>query len=507
MLKLFNIVLLLVFFINVDCQTISDYNNLGFTFIKGKINNYEKYLPDHSHVIVEIDDWTTAMRRKVSSEIDSNGCFFLKFFILNKQSVLLSYNTGIASPFVQPNDTLNLTFDADIFPLEIMYSGTPAKTSKAVQNYIWYSNSNSKFNIVESFKDKVLHDTTDFEIYKVRKDSILSIELDSLERYFKKNSIDSLDQLWMKENLNIRYLKSFIELYHPKGYSYEGRINEYIKRASYISENLSENEFSNAYEFAGFTNCLHTYISGIGSYLYKQENENLELNSETQNQNKVEKSKEEWANILFPYKIKATEILANQKLKEATIAHIFLQNLEDRGFDLGLDYTLNYINDPLVKASLIKRHTDYKSRISNQQSGLNEIQKDTIINYLKNKYKGNVLYINIWGTWCSACYHSFENTPDLKHRLKGKDIVYIYLCWNCNKVKWEEAKNKKAIKGEHIFLTTEQFIGLNEIFNINSIPRYIIIDRNGRIINENALSPISVEFMQQELVDQIINAL
>ena len=49
------------------------------------------------------------------------------------------------------------------------------------------------------------------------------------------------------------------------------------------------------------------------------------------------------------------------------------------------------------------------------------------MNALVKSFKGKVVYLDIWGTWCGPCKDELTYVPELKAHFKGKDVVYIYL--------------------------------------------------------------------------------
>ncbi|WP_300601871.1 TlpA disulfide reductase family protein [Niabella sp.] len=107
-----------------------------------------------------------------------------------------------------------------------------------------------------------------------------------------------------------------------------------------------------------------------------------------------------------------------------------------------------------------------------------------------NKYKGKLLYIDFWASWCVPCRSDFPLAAQLKEKLAGKDIVFLYLGgYHDSKRAWQKAREELDIAGEHYFLDESLMKEAEEAFHINSIPHYVIVDKTGNIIEKNAERP------------------
>lgn len=122
--------------------------------------------------------------------------------------------------------------------------------------------------------------------------------------------------------------------------------------------------------------------------------------------------------------------------------------------------------------------------------------------------KGKVVYVDYWHTGCSPCLEEFEHLPQVKARFKtNKDLVFLYLGKDRSvpgeKFRWKRMIEKKGLTGYHYFMTDEKFDRLwSETVNDTTIwkafPHYLIVARDGRIINNNAPRP-SEESLATEL--------
>ena len=101
--------------------------------------------------------------------------------------------------------------------------------------------------------------------------------------------------------------------------------------------------------------------------------------------------------------------------------------------------------------------------------------------------KGKYVYIDVWATWCGPCRGELPHMLRLEEQYAGKDIHFVSLSCDSNKTTWEKRIQKGDIKGIQLC------IGPNSDFMqkylVKGIPRFILLDREGRIIKANAPRP------------------
>lgn len=122
--------------------------------------------------------------------------------------------------------------------------------------------------------------------------------------------------------------------------------------------------------------------------------------------------------------------------------------------------------------------------------------------------KGKVVYVDYWHTGCSPCLKEFEHMPKLKAIFSGnKDLAFLYLGKDRSvpgeKYRWKKMIEKKNLYGSHFFMTDEFYdIIWDETVNDSSVlkafPHYLIVDRDGNILNNHAPRP-SNEILIAEL--------
>jgi thiol-disulfide isomerase/thioredoxin len=105
-----------------------------------------------------------------------------------------------------------------------------------------------------------------------------------------------------------------------------------------------------------------------------------------------------------------------------------------------------------------------------------------------SKNKGKVVYIDFWASWCYPCIGEMPASEKLRQQFTGKDIVFVYISIDKDKDKWVKAAQKLKLT-ENSYVLSAENNPLIEKLSVKSIPRYIIVDKNNSVLDQNALRP------------------
>jgi len=110
---------------------------------------------------------------------------------------------------------------------------------------------------------------------------------------------------------------------------------------------------------------------------------------------------------------------------------------------------------------------------------LDDVAPENILKTILDKYKGKVVLIDIWATWCGPCRAGHESMKPWKQELKGKNIQFVYITSSTSPLKtWQEMI--KDIDGDHYYLTKEQYNYILDKYESQGIPTYAIYDAQGQ---------------------------
>jgi thioredoxin-related protein len=79
----------------------------------------------------------------------------------------------------------------------------------------------------------------------------------------------------------------------------------------------------------------------------------------------------------------------------------------------------------------------------------------------------------------------------LQEEFRGQDVVFVYISVDRNGQSWLNMIKHLQLTGEHYLSNAVVQQQLNEQFNVRSIPRYVLIDKNGKVVTANAARPSS----------------
>jgi peroxiredoxin len=100
-------------------------------------------------------------------------------------------------------------------------------------------------------------------------------------------------------------------------------------------------------------------------------------------------------------------------------------------------------------------------------------------------FRGKIVFINFWTTWCLACVIEMPSMQKLHQIFKDKDFVMLAINLQ------ESASRVKQFYKEHKLTFTTLLDTTGDVgagLGIRSIPTTFILDKNGRIIGK-ALGP------------------
>ena len=110
-------------------------------------------------------------------------------------------------------------------------------------------------------------------------------------------------------------------------------------------------------------------------------------------------------------------------------------------------------------------------------------------------YKGKVIYMDVWASWCGPCRREMPHSKKLKEKFKGKDVAFVYLSTDKNLEDWEKILKIMQLKGEHYRASSDIHKYLGSEFNLRYIPHYIIFDQEGKLVKNNAQRPSDEELV------------
>lgn len=104
-------------------------------------------------------------------------------------------------------------------------------------------------------------------------------------------------------------------------------------------------------------------------------------------------------------------------------------------------------------------------------------------------YAGYYVYITVWATWCVPCKSEFPYLNLLQKVYENRKIKFMTISIDEPKMsrQWHDFLVEKKYKGIHMIVDKDS--RFNEDYMIISVPRFILIGREGEIVSSNAPRP------------------
>ena len=118
---------------------------------------------------------------------------------------------------------------------------------------------------------------------------------------------------------------------------------------------------------------------------------------------------------------------------------------------------------------------------------------EAIVKGLMEQYRGKVVYVDFWASWCRPCVGQFPAARELHKRMAGQDVQFLCISLDVDESSWLKAVRQNA----DLLTGSYRTVGRAPVFlkeiRLTTIPRYLIFDRNGKLVDPDAPRPIDKE--------------
>jgi thiol-disulfide isomerase/thioredoxin len=123
-----------------------------------------------------------------------------------------------------------------------------------------------------------------------------------------------------------------------------------------------------------------------------------------------------------------------------------------------------------------------------------------------DKYKGNVIFIDFWASWCLPCRKEIPFALKLMEKYTNAKFKYVFISIDENFDSWEEAITKEDIikMPDSYIVSNATESSLIENYQIKSVPRYLLFDKTGKLVNANSIAPSDPKIIQ--IVNDLMKA-
>ncbi len=384
---------------------------------------------------------------------------FVDTLTVEKRTYVLFDGTNPVFLHIEPGYDLQVSYDANDFGNSLVFSG-----KGAVENtYVKTKTDKEKELLGNRFETYKMAEAEFKAKYSELKASNLAL----------MNDFDGLSDAFV--NLEKRDIE----------YNYLNKLNEYEMYHRYVTKNDTFNVstgFLKELEGLDYTNEEDFQFSpnykALVTSKYRKEAEQLAKADSVENDIAYLKTLGKIENPLI--KNELLFLVANQGIGYSKDIETF--------YKLFTEYSTNEAyNEQIAKkyhkiAGLSKGKPSPKfTNYENYAGGT------TSLDDLKGKY----VYIDVWATWCGPCKREIPYLKEVEKKFHGKNIEFVSISIDKQKDhdKWQAMIKEKELGGMQLFADSDWKSKFITDYEIQGIPRFILIDPSGNIVDSNAPRP------------------
>lgn len=397
------------------------------------------------------------VRKEIVLNAEGNGFVTVNDF--TPQYVRLQHGRSMRILYLEPNADLSVAFEGSTLWKSVSFSGEGAE----VNTYL----NNGQLSAMQYDDAKI-----DEEAYMQKTDSIYQANLSVLEA---SNLPDSFTEI---EKQRLKYFSYGGVPLYPVYHASLSKNQNFRPTPAYYQK-LKDLTVDDASLL-----CLNEYKDFLINATYA-----LGLNGE----------KNESMEQLFNCQMKYVETnITNPDVLEYIVNTSAYNYVQGSGIDKAAPVIAmfnKYVKNSKMIEAFNKICDDWKKIATGQPSpifcGEDVSGKTVTLNDLKGKY----IYIDVWATWCGPCRGELPHLKKLEEKYNGKDIEFVSLSCDQNKEAWKKMVTSQNMKGVQLYIGNKA--AFMQEYMIFGIPRFILLDKEGKIISSQMTRPSQLETAQK----------
>lgn len=456
-------------------QNPSSFTTEGEVIITGIVKNRDFY-PHVNELVLRLPFFREG-QTSYTTPIASDNSFHFNFRI-HAEICEVNIKPYMEHLYVQPGDSIHLEIDFKDM-LHPVITGSGAELNKQITQFTEGGFYMKDYNFWGEFKSQ---EEFDHLLEKESKE-----RWSRYDEFVQKHRPTDIVKQYISEMLKADYNKALFEyLRRIRNYRIAGiDIHSYAHKLP---------EAASLLESSIITQAHFQLAEELYSYLHTT-NKRLQANDSTIT----------LEDVLSP--MKDTPAISYLFAKGLTSS---LQYLNDTTyFDTQKEKFDEYIQSPYLRSSILRIQQQKKNFQENPQPLSDyilygryedQVKAQKFMIYMNpfyqllDKYHGKMIYIDFWTPWCPPCLTEMEPLKELRKKYSTEDIVFISICRNNNRERYEEIlkKYEMHVPGIEHIITADWKVedGLYKMYNqlnVNSYPYYFIINREGVIVNYGSM--------------------
>lgn len=101
-------------------------------------------------------------------------------------------------------------------------------------------------------------------------------------------------------------------------------------------------------------------------------------------------------------------------------------------------------------------------------------------------FRGRLVLIDVWGTWCNPCRRALKEFPEQRKELDPYGVVYMFFANQSEDRAWKNIIADSGVEGDnvvHYNLPANLQTMLENYLNVNSFPSYRLVNKDGSLVD------------------------